>query len=279
MRRNNRFSVFRFGKPRALARGASFFIFTVFFLLISRAFADTDSWIIKKSTHFLLYYKSAPEDFIGRIVEKAEDYYDRIADGLGFRRFDFWLWDNRAKIYIHDNSADYQAATGQPSWSAGCAMTATKVIHTYPHAQQRFCEAILPHEMGHIIFREFVGFNNYAVPLWLEEGVATHQEKLRYAQAGRILRAAMENGDFMPLEKLSGFHPESTTDDRAVKLFYAEAFSIVNFLITKFGRDKFVLFCQNLREKKNLERALISSYPFSNLKELDTAWQKYLKNG
>lgn len=80
----------------------------------------------------------------------------------------------------------------------------------------------------------------------------------------------------MNLEDLSRMDLRLSQDAESVSLYYAEASSIVDYLIKEFGRDSFVLFCQNLRDKKNLERALASSYPFSNLKNLDEAWQKYL---
>ena len=49
-----------------------------------------------------------------------------------------------------------------------------KEISTYMWQEMLF-DTILPHEMGHIIFREFVGYNK-ALPLWLDEGVACMQE-------------------------------------------------------------------------------------------------------
>ncbi|MCX5706723.1 MAG: hypothetical protein NTW13_03560 [Candidatus Omnitrophica bacterium] len=57
--------------------------------------------------------------------------------------------------------------------------------------------------MSHIIFREFVGFNNPAVPLWLEEGVASYQEKSKYLTARVLIKEAIVKGNFMSLEKLS----------------------------------------------------------------------------
>lgn len=240
--------------------------------------AETDNWQVEKSTHFIVYYKNAATDFIRQLIDKSEDYYNKIADDLGFRRFDFWLWDDRAKIYVYDNAQDFQSATGNPSWSAGVAMPGTKTIVTYPYAKG-FFETTLAHEMSHIIFREFVGFGNYAVPLWLEEGVACYQEKVSsYSMINAFLRGAIQKGNFMTLERLSNFNPMLATDNQSVQLFYAEAFSIVNFLIKEFGKDKFVLFCQNLRDKKNLESAIISTFSFNNLKEFEEAWQKHLKN-
>lgn len=259
-----------------------YILFLVFFCIfggLTTLNAQLDKWQVAKSTHFIVYYKNAAEDFIRQLIDKSEDYYNKIADDLGFRRFDFWLWDDRAKIYVYDNAGDFKTATGNPGWSAGAAIPGMKTIATYPYAQG-FFETILAHEMGHIIFREFVGFDNYALPLWLEEGVACYQEKVpSYAMINAFLKQEMEKGNFMTLERLSNFNPMLVADNQSAQLFYAEAFSIVNFLIKEFGKDKFVLFCQNLRDKKNLEGAIRATFPFNNLQELEDAWQKHIKNG
>jgi len=236
---------------------------------------DEVKWNTEKSTHFVVYYKNAPPDFIKQLIEKSEEYYNKIADNLGFMRFNFWLWDNRAKIYIYDDTKDYQTSTGHPSWSGGCAIASQKKIQTFPYAHG-FFESILPHEMGHIIFREFVGFDNYAVPLWLEEGVASYQEDYRRSMSSWVVKEAVKKGSFMNLEKLNNFSPKSEKDNTIVNLFYSEAVSLVDYLIKEFGKDRFVLFCQNLRDKRDFQRAIASVYPFSNIRELDLAWQKYI---
>src|SRR3989338_5450974 len=202
-------------------------------------------WSLEKSTHFIVYYKNAPGDFIKQLIDNSENYYGKISSDLGFNRFNFWLWDDRAKIYIYNNADDYQAATGQPGWSGGSALPRDKIIKTFAYAKG-FFETVLAHEMGHIIFREFVGFDNPAVPLWLDEGVASYQEKLKYANARPLLREALAEGSFMKLEGLFAFEPHTALSDSSISLFYAEAFSIVDFLIREFGRDKFVYFCQSL---------------------------------
>jgi len=238
---------------------------------------DNTAWNTEKSTHFIVYYKIAPQDFIKQLIERSEEYYNKIADNLGFMRFNFWLWDNRAKIYIYDDAKSYQTSTGHPSWSAGCAIARQKTIQTFPYARG-FFETILPHEMGHIIFREFVGFDNSAVPLWLEEGVASYQEDYRRSMSNTLVRDSIKKGTFMDLKKLNDFSPKSEKDNLVVNIFYSEAVSLVDYLIKEFGKDKFVLFCQNLRDKRDFQRAIASVYPFSNTGELDLAWQKYLKN-
>jgi len=254
-----------------------YLIFFSIFILFNSLSAE-ESFKESKSTHFVIFYQNAGDDFVKTVLEKAEFYYDRIAEDLGFRRFDFWLWDNRAKIYIYDDAKSYQAASGQPSWSGGAALLDYKIIQTFNLAGD-FLDTILPHELGHIIFREFVGFNNPGIPLWLEEGVASYQEKSKYSQAGIFCRKAIAEGNFMDLKKLSSFYRVTSLDLELVNIFYAESFSIVDFLIKSFGRDKFVLFCQNLRDCENLEKAIRLTYPFGSLEGLDKAWVNFLKNG
>ncbi|MFH1269774.1 MAG: peptidase MA family metallohydrolase [Candidatus Omnitrophota bacterium] len=250
--------------------------FTIFCLCLSSALAASDDWSVTKSTHFIIYYKKAPADFIDKAVQKSEYYYNKIADDLGFRRFNFWLWDNRARIYIHDDAASYRAATGQPEWSRGCAIVQKREIHTFSYAQE-FFDATLPHEMGHIIFREFVGFYNPAIPIWLDEGVASYEEETVHSTAKGLAREAVAANRFINLENLSKTNPHSINDINTIRLFYAEAVSAVDYLVKEFGQDGFILFCQNLRDKQDMERAIAYVYPFRNIRELDAAWQKYLQ--
>jgi len=251
-------------------------LFILFLFMPLAIFAQNQEWNVAKSTHFLVYYKNSPEDLLNKVMDNAENYYNKIADDLGFTRFNFWTWDERAKIYIYNDAQDYQKATGEPAWSAGRATIKSKIIETFAGAGG-FLDGVLPHEMAHIIFREFVGFDNSAIPLWLDEGVASYQEKLKFAHAKIYLLGLMERGQFMDLDKLSRLNHDSLGDNQTVQLFYSEAYSLVDYLIQEFDRDKFVLFCQNLRDLKNLERAIVLTYSFAGLKDFGEAWQNYLK--
>jgi hypothetical protein len=251
-------------------------IFVIWAILsFSAAVFGTEEWQQLKSDHFIIFYKSTPEDFAKKVADAAESYYNKIAEDLGFSRFNFWLWDNRAKIYIHDSAEDFRRSTGQPGWSGGYAVPAKKLIHTFPGAKD-FFETVLAHEMGHIIFREFVGFNNPSVPTWLEEGVASFQEREKSEFSVEVVRQALAQGSFKNLGTLNGLRPLAMNNEKEINLFYAESISVVEYLINYFGREKFVYFCQNLRDKNNLQAAMSSAYPFENLDELSAAWQKSL---
>lgn len=247
----------------------------LFLFCLPSLWAQEAKWNISKSTHFIVHYKNAPEDFIDDLIENSERYYDAIADTLGFRRYDFWLWEKRANIYIYDDAKDYQAGTGQPAWSGGCANGRKKEIITYPYAKD-FLETILPHEMSHIIFREFVGFDNYAVPLWLDEGVASYQESMKRQYAAHVVKEAIKQGTFIEFDRLSSVNPRSL-GTKQVGIFYAESLTIIDFLIKEYGSDSFVTFCQNLRDKQDLSASIRSTYSFNNIGEMGQAWEKFME--
>lgn len=237
------------------------------------AAVQAEDWNLSKSTHFVVYYRNAPQEFIEEVKDKAEAYYQGITRDLGFLRFDFWLWDNRASIYIYDNAEEYQRGTGQPAWSAGAAMPRDKVIYAFL-TEDGFFDRTLPHEMGHIIFREFVGFSNPAVPLWLDEGVAEYQESMRKGGINEFLKAAYDQGRIIPLNDLENIDPHRLSDTGMIKLFYAESVSVINYLIRHFGKDDFVFFCQSLRDRRDMERALSYAYSLKNTRELEDGWRR-----
>jgi hypothetical protein len=246
----------------------------IFLALPLIVFAENSPWKVFKSTHFLIYYQSADESTLNEFAQKAEEYYVKITDDLGFNRFNFWTWDNRVKIFLFDNQKDYSRETGDPGWSAGQAQVGIKQIKTFITAQG-FMDNVLPHEMAHIIFREMVGFNNPGLSLWLEEGVASFQEQ-KDSFVKVDLANSIKQGNFINLDSLGRMEVAKIADKQQVKLFYAESYSLVNYLITSFGKDEFVLFCQNLRDKRNIARALMLTYPFNDLKDFENSWKDYI---
>ncbi len=237
---------------------------------------DKRDWREQKSDHFIVYYADAKEDFVTQAALKAEEYYKSITEELGFTRYNFWLWDNRAKIYIYNDAEDYQVRTGKPSWSGGVAYYHEKVIETYPWAQG-FFQSLLPHELGHIIFREFIGAESNA-PVWLDEGVAMYQEKYRMKNIRTKLLEAIDQNKLIPLNKLSEMNIMFVKDKDVVDLYYTEAISVVDYLITHFGKDNFVRLCKALKERKTFDQAIEESYKvFKNLDELHKGWLRYIK--
>ncbi len=240
---------------------------------------DRDDWNCAKSTHFIIYFHSAEQRFINRTISEAERCYEEIAEDLGFRRYNFWTWDKRARIYIDDSAEEFHARPGQQAWTVGYAVPRAKAIYSYQDAP-RFLDQVLPHEMTHLIFDEMVGYDNQAVPVWLKEGVSGYVEYSRarsMSQPYGIIVKAIRQGRLMSIQDLEDYDLQQSLDQEAVQLYYAQAFCAVHFIIEEFGEDGFTYFCELLRDRRDLLRALRAAFSFADLEEFNQEWMKFIE--
>ncbi|MBU1044992.1 MAG: hypothetical protein KJ915_11415 [Candidatus Omnitrophica bacterium] len=278
--------------------------YLLFFLLIfcyRLSFAE-QGWTQLNSDHFIVYYQDSDKNFAADVARKAEEYYNSIADNLGYVRYsNFWKWDKRVKIYIYPDHASYLLATNQQSWSHGVADYFKKEIISYAWGKD-FLKSLLPHELAHLIFRDFVGFKS-DIPLWLDEGVAQWEETELKAQRLSLVRQQASQNIILPIRtmidldirtietdqqiKLEGMAldngqiPILEMDGRAlVNIYYLQAFSLVGFLMERYGAESFVVFSRQLRDGKTISDALKFAYPqqLRSIEQLEKQWKQYLLN-
>ena len=232
---------------------------------------DSSFWQTEKSQHFIIYYQEDKTGFVKELVNQAERYYNSIVDELGFRRFDFWSWDNRAKIYLYKDNASYIKDSRRAAWSGAMVSIKTRTIKTYID-QNSFFDSILPHEMTHIIFREFVGARN-DLPLWLDEGIASSQEKSSLTSRMGIAKNIIKQNMSLKFEHLSEIRDSVLI---VPYTFYAESASIIVFLIEEYGSEKFLDFCRKLRDAEPWKQALLGTYHFFSFEEMEQAWKNFV---
>ncbi len=276
-------------------------LITAIFLFAALAgAAPGPEWQELKGEHFLIYFLG-DKQFAREVLDKSEGYYRNIATNLGYPRYEeFWLWENRVKIYIYSNRESYLSASSQPFWSEGMADYTNKRILTQAGSES-FLVSVLPHELAHLIFRDFVGFKG-EIPLWLDEGVAQWAEESRKDQLKAAVKALYNDnkllsmGDMMKLnmrilkDKNTVFIRPSRTKtgevitlilstENLVNTYYIQAVSLISFLIEKYGSKSFADFCRELRDGKTTVDALRSAYSdyIHNLNELEDRWRRYLE--
>jgi hypothetical protein len=231
-----------------------------------------DLWQKSKSDHFTVFYKAeTSEAYVQELLKYAEDYYTGITEELGFRRFDFWTWENTCKIYLFASRKDYTELSSQPGWTGGAAYVRQRMILTFVN-QGDFLNTILPHEMTHLIFREFVGYRTN-LPLWVDEGIACLEEKQNRKQYLGVARVLVKSHVFIPLDKLTEIRQEGLL---MPEVFYAESASVVQFLLQKYGQEKFVDYCRRLRDNKDWKHSLLEVYGVKSLSELNVLWKDFL---
>ncbi|MBF0484265.1 MAG: hypothetical protein HQL25_06120 [Candidatus Omnitrophica bacterium] len=256
-------------------------IFLISFLLFANAAtakidAPEEGWSVVKSRHFLVYYKDVPIDFVHAVKSAAETNFKEIFDNLGLGIGAGWDIDERAKIYIFPSQEEYIASGKTYKWSNGMALVQEKIIRTFP-LDHGFFDSVLPHELGHIIFRKFVGFE-VELPLWFEEGVAMYQEKAKRWGANKFVKDAMKNKKFMDLKELTNTRFSKTTKQEAVDLFYAESASVINFLINEYGEERFYRFCKDLNEGFTFAASFEKAYPqLRTMERFNKRWIEYIE--
>ncbi|RKY33687.1 MAG: hypothetical protein DRP69_06060 [Candidatus Duberdicusella sinuisediminis] len=277
--------------------------FKVFFLSLFFCFTCFSikalEWKELKGEHFIIYVLKE-DAFSQEALRRAEKYYQDIAHYLGYARYsNFWTWDNRVKIYIYPDKKSYLKYSGQPQWSEGMANYTNKQILTYRGAKS-FLDSILPHEITHLLFRDFIGFES-KVPLWLDEGVAQWAQEKDRRKIMEFMKQSFDKGivlsfkdmmniDVNKINSIDSIHiryalqKEPTlmflSGDNLVKLFYLQSASLVGFLIERHGNSRFTDFCRYLKRGEPLDSSLRKAYPklITDLDQLQSLWISYMEN-
>ncbi len=246
-------------------------------------YSDFSKWQTLKGDHFVVYYYDRGHaSTASHVLTKAEEYYDKVAYQIGYARYgDFWTWEDRVKIFIFPDQLSFLLTTGQKVWSKGYAVRDSKLfesraIVTY-HQEESFINNLLPHEIAHLVVKDFIGFER-PLPLWFEEGVAQQQEMKDPSQEDGIVFLA-KSGQHIPFELLNMLDIRRETQELKVAVFYAQSRSVVEFLIKVYGREAFERLCVNLRDGMDLLQAFANAYGGSidSMAALERKWLDYMR--
>ncbi len=141
-------------------------------------------------------------------------------------------------IYIYPSLQDMQSAlrlTGQ-SWVGGVARPEVGVVlvNLPPTANAiSKMKRDIPHEMTHKALYDLLGPQGYdALPLWLEEGLASIFEQSPDPTYAVLLQQAQQTGSLLDINSLCDTLP---TDRDQILLAYAQMQSFVTYLVENYG--------------------------------------------
>ncbi|MDA8130194.1 MAG: peptidase MA family metallohydrolase [Elusimicrobia bacterium] len=235
-----------------------------------------DGFSVKETPHFVVY-EEGPE-VRRETVDTLESLHGNIM--LDLVAFSPWTREKKVFIYYAQSAKTYRKLTGRPEWSGGAASLGERKIYVYK-SDEAF--GILAHELTHIYFDSFFPASRPS-PLWLSEGIATYIQSERGMSTPEWLQQnlqLLEGGSGFKLNDLVRIDSMQGADEDNVRLWYAESYSVVRFLMKLKAGDAFYVFCKELRDGKPAHQALYRAYgmPYNRLASLEYAWRYDLKTG
>lgn len=170
-------------------------------------------------------------EFAQQILDSAQRAVDRIQTDLSVEL------DQQVRVWSYKSSEDF-AGTQAPnteSWIAGVAFPDLKLIlAVLPTGDVTEVGRVIPHEISHQVIHQATDNPFSNLPTWLDEGVA-----VRYQDSGNegfpaMVQSAADQGRLFSIRALNSGFPY---DAGGATLSYAESFSIVNFIVSKWGEE------------------------------------------
>jgi hypothetical protein len=222
-------------------------------------------WQSKTDGLITVWYYTGNANSINSIQAAALESVNNISDLLR-TQIDFPI-----KVIVYSTARDLQQALtpGSSQFTAGQVSSADTALTSLDQLGVASGLDTVRHEVAHLVTekgaREFIA----GVPAWLNEGISVYSQKNFDDGWKQTLDQAIKQNRVLSISSLR----ESARDANAtVNLFYGEAGSLVTFLISTNGKQKFAEFF-NDQKNMTLDDALKATYGFDQ-NGLENAWRK-----
>ena len=158
-------------------------------------------------------------------------------------------------------------------WTGGVAFTryGTIAIGISP-GNLSWGRRAISHELTHLVIHQMT-LNPYSdLPTWLDEGLAMHSEGPLNPQFTSSLNRAIDEDNLISVQSLSSPFSAFTAESY---LSYAQSYSLVEFLIREYGKDKMLELLRTFKEGSSYDGALEKVYGFDR-NGLNTLWRDYV---
>lgn len=213
------------------------------------------------TAHFTVY--SMNEPLLKDLAQQVEKIYETVITDTNLYNFNP---PERFSIYIYSDAQSYKENTKRPEWSGGFAIN--RKVYTF---EGKHLSYILPHEITHLIFNDFMGEKAVKISKWINEGLAMYEEN----KNSNIKKPLFDKTNRLTLDEFLSLDFE-TAPTAKINIWYQQAESITGFLLIKYPKEKFYNFLMKLRETENIDEALFWGYQseFKNMSDLEKTWIK-----
>jgi hypothetical protein len=235
-------------------------------------FDDTRfSWNTISEGLVTLYWYEGNNAFAQEIMVATQDAIERLGNDTGASL------KEPVRLYIYASQNDLLGSMIFPQeWTGGVTFARYGCIAIgISTLNLSWGKRAITHEITHLVIHQ-VTLNPYnELPTWLDEGLAMYNEGPMQLTFSSALANAINNKSLLSVQTLAS--PFSALTDVSY-LSYAESYSIVDYLIRTYGRDKMLQLLEAFHQGSTYDGALEKAYGIDT-KALNDAWQKTLNIG
>ena len=226
------------------------------------------SWRSLTEAKITIYWYQEDDSFAREIMLSAQQALVQLTEDTGAEL------EKPVKLYIYVDTQDLRGAMIYPQeWTGGVAFTRYGIIAIGIASDNlNWGRRAIAHELTHLVIHQMT-LNPYSdLPTWLDEGLAMHTEGVLGLEYTAYLNKAIDKKSLISVRSLSS--PFSTDPEKAY-LSYAQSYSLVDFLISKYGQTQMLELLLTFRQGSSYDGALEKVYGF-DMDGLDTLWQDYV---
>lgn len=223
------------------------------------------AWENLTSDDISLFWYKGDFSFAQELLDAAHEALGRLADDIGVSM------EQPARLYIYANSSDLQGALVYPQeWTGGIAFFDYGIIAIgISPSSLAWGKRTIAHELGHLVVHQAV-FGPYGdLPTWLDEGLAMDAEGELRSDLQKMIDGAIATDALFSVRSISSSFP---TDSGEAALCYAESYSVVQFLLNNYGRDRILELLNVFQRGSTYDDALLEVYGF-DMDGLNAAWR------
>ncbi len=182
------------------------------------------------------------------ILETLEDAYTELGSDLNYYP------DVRVPVLLYTRR-DFSAVTRSPDWAGAVYDGKIRLPIGGMQKMNDQLVALLYHEYSHVLLHFLT---NRQVPVWLNEGLAELAGRRIYSLPLVHLQKAFEANDLLNWDDLAG--PFTRLAGGKVPLAYEQSYSLVHFMVDRFGWHKMVELLRLLGERQEWKTAITTVY-------------------
>ena len=223
------------------------------------------AWQVIPGGNINLHFYYGGQSFGQALHEAAVQALVRLTQDVGLQP------EKPVDIYIYANTSDLKdAILYEPAWIGGQAFPENNIVIIGVSPDQlEWGKSTEAHELTHVLVGHLTFSCLGFIPTWLNEGLAVYGEGGPQPSDQTQFDQAKAGNQLLSLRSLAGGFSEESS--RAT-LSYTEAFSVVNFMIKKYGREKMTTLLLALRDGATADEALQTVYGFDT-DGLEEAWR------